>query len=75
MLLYAVLSVFCILDYFQTIALINVGYTELNPIVLRIIGEDNDWNKLLLFKVVMLALLGILLIADFLRSGQNKNLP
>lgn len=34
LLLYITLSIFCIIDYFQTVALIKVGFTKLNLLVL-----------------------------------------
>lgn len=63
-LLYISLTIFCLIDHFQTVALIEVGFEELNPIVLWIIGENQDWNRLLIYKIVSLSLLGVLLIIN-----------
>jgi len=60
--MYAALSTYCILDYFQTIALIGVGYIEANPIVVLITGESESWERLLYIKVLLLFALGILLL-------------
>lgn len=70
--LYLALTVFCLIDHFQTVALIEVGFEELNPIVLWIIGEDQNWDRLLIYKVGSLSLLGLLLILNFhLKAEKN----
>lgn len=71
-LLYIALTVFCLIDHFQTVALIEVGFEELNPIVLWIIGEDQNWNCLLIYKTVSLGLLGLLLIINHRWKKNNK---
>lgn len=74
--LYITLTIFCLIDHFQTVALIEVGFEELNPIVLWVIGEDQNWNRLLIYKIVSLSILGLLLIFNFyLKAKKNdKNI-
>lgn len=57
--LYIALAAFCLVDHFQTKALIDVGYEEANPIVIWLI--HGNWDNLLIFKIGMLFMLGILL--------------
>ena len=71
-LLYLALTVFCLVDHFQTVALIEVEFEELNPIVLWIIGENQDWNRLLIYKLLSLELLGLLLLINFYLQAKEK---
>ena len=71
-LLYLALAVFCLIDHFQTVALIEVGFEELNPIVLWIIGGNQDWDRLLIYKITSLGLLGLLLIVNFYLQARRK---
>ena len=61
----------CILDYFQTVALIDAGYTEANPIVVWIVDQSGDWEYLLYIKIFWLSVLGILLAV---KGSENKHL-
>lgn len=69
-LLYVVVYVFCILDYFHTTTLISVGLTETNPIVLYIVNDGKDWINLLIFKLALLTVLGVGLIF-YLKKGEK----
>jgi len=70
-LMYIALCVYCILDYFQTVALISAGYTEANPIVVWIVNQSGDWEYLLYIKIFWLSVLGVLLA---IKGSKNKNL-
>lgn len=63
--LYITLTIFCLIDHFQTVALIEIGFEELNPIVLWIIDENQDYDRLLIYKIISLSILGLLLILNF----------
>jgi len=62
------LAVFSLMDHFQTIALIELGYEEVNPIVLAIVGQDKNWDNLLIVKVSLLILCGALLIINYYKK-------
>ena len=49
-LMYLTLSVFCVLDYFSTKALLEFGYTEANPILLLLINSGTDFEHTLYIK-------------------------
>jgi len=69
--LYGCLFIFCLFDYYQTVALIRCGYTEANPIVIWIIQNEN-WKLLLGYKLFMLILLGVLLLVNQLKNRRVK---
>lgn len=74
--LYLGLAVYSILDYFHTVTLIKLGFQEANPIVLWLIGPDEQWLRLLIAKVLLLTLVGILLIIKQIRDCKNsKGVP
>lgn len=64
LLLLFVLGVFSIVDYYQTVALIECGYSEANPVVLALTGGGTHWNNLLIIKVGMVVFVGILLVIN-----------
>jgi len=64
--LYIAIWPYCILDFYHTRALIEYGLTEMNPFVRFIIGPEQSWPNLLAYKIFMLTILGIALIADYL---------
>ena len=70
-LMYITLCIYCILDYFQTVALISAGYVEANPIVVWIVNQSGDWEYLLYIKIFWLSILGILLAV---KGRDNENL-
>ena len=70
--LYTLLCIYCILDYYHTIALVSFGMEEINPIVLWIIGPDYNWRYLLYTKVVSLAVLGALLIIKQVKDKTGR---
>lgn len=59
--MYAVLSIYCLLDYFLTIQLAQVGGIEINPVIIWIIGENENWMNVFYAKSLVLILIGILL--------------
>jgi len=71
MLLLITVGIFSIVDHLQTVALINCGYTEANPIVLWIIGNEMNWNDLLIVKVSLIVLCGTLLIINYYKKRRN----
>jgi len=70
-LMYITLCIYCILDYFQTVVLVNAGYTEANPVVVWIVSTTGSWEYLLYIKIFWLSVLGVLLA---IKGGENKNL-
>ena len=58
---FVALAAFVMVDHFQTVALIQAGYEEANPIVLWIIGEKMNWLNLFGFKTTMLMIVAALL--------------
>lgn len=63
-LLFFTMSIYFILDYFHTRALIDYGLKELNPFVLFIIGKSFHWQNLLFLKILLITILGIFLLID-----------
>jgi len=59
--LYLALSAFCILDHFHTVALIESGAEELNPVVLWIIGNNKNWINLFYYKLTLVLFIGFML--------------
>jgi len=60
--LYTALSIYCILDYFLSAALFKLGYDELNPFMLWMMGPNKNVLNILYFKVIMLAVAGFLIV-------------
>ena len=60
--LYICLVPFVVVDHYQTKALVEFGLEEANPVVLWLIGESQNWDALLYYKVVALSILGLLLL-------------
>lgn len=69
-LLYICLVPYVLVDHFQTVALIELGYEELNPFVLWVIGTDQTWDYILIVKVALLTTLGLSLL--YLQIKNNK---
>lgn len=63
-LLFFTMSVYFLLDYFHSVALISVGYEEANPLVLYLIGDNQNWERLLFLKIGLIIVLGIFLLVD-----------
>jgi len=60
--LFIVLSIYSILDYYLSTSLFKLGFDELNPIMLWIIGAENKFINILYFKILTLSIVGFLLI-------------
>jgi uncharacterized membrane protein len=69
-LLFGTLSIYSILDYTQTLALIQCGYKEVNPIVLYLIGPNENWIVLLTFKIAFLVWLGTCMVIQHFKEGK-----
>lgn len=69
-LLYICLVPYVLVDHFQTVALIELGYEELNPFVLWVIGTNQTWDYILIVKVALLTILGLSLF--YLQIKNNK---
>ena len=67
MLLFA-LGVYTVVDHLQTVALVNVGYGEANPVVLFLIGDNMQWDNLLVVKIGLVVFCGLLIIANDVRK-------
>ena len=70
-LLFFAMAVFCLMDYFQTVALIELGYTELNPIVMFIVNDGANWNNLLILKIVLLTMCETFLITNYYQKRRK----
>lgn len=66
------LCVYSILDYYQTISLLECGMEEVNPVVLWIIGPNMNWKLLLTAKIVFLILLGLLLVTEYIQKRRTQ---
>ncbi len=61
--MYVTIYIYNILDGYQTILLLNLGATEINPVINYFIKlTDNNYNVIYLVKSGVLMILGILLI-------------
>lgn len=58
------------LDAYQTILLINLGATEINPLMNFVIEKTGTLNSIWVVKISIFAVLGALLIAYF-KKGMN----
>jgi hypothetical protein len=68
-LMYIVLSIYCMLDYFLTVALIQTGCIEINPVIIWLIGKDKNWINIFYTKGSLLILLGVLLFIYLRKKG------
>jgi len=59
--LYITLSIYCLLDYFLSAALFKLGYDELNPFMLWMMGPNKNVLNILYFKIAMLSIAGFLI--------------
>ena len=65
------LCIYSILDYYQTVSLLKCGMEEINPIVLWLIGPDENWELLLAAKIAFLVMVAILLFVDYINSRER----
>jgi hypothetical protein len=68
-LMYIALSIYCMLDYFLTVALIQTGGIEINPVIIWLIGKDKNWINVFYTKGSLLILLGVLLFIYLRKKG------
>jgi hypothetical protein len=69
--LIAVVCIYSMLDYFQTLSLLECGHQEINPIVLWLIGSNENWTILLVCKIGFLVLLGITVILQHFKRNKK----
>ena len=70
-LLFFALAVFCLVDHFQTVALIDVGYAEWNPVVLFITNNGANWINLFIVKVGLLVLCEMFLLINYYQKRRK----
>jgi len=68
--MFIALSIYSMLDYYQTLSLIQFGHKEINPVVLWLIGPSENWTILLACKIGFLALLGITLVLQHIKKKE-----
>lgn len=59
--LFLCVCAYSILDYYQTVALLESGATELNPLVKLVIDINGDLKNILYFKVTGLTFAAVVL--------------
>jgi hypothetical protein len=69
--MFIALSVYSMLDYYQTLSLIQFGHEEINPVVLWLIGPNENWTILLVCKISFLALLGTTIVLQHIKKKRR----
>jgi uncharacterized membrane protein len=69
--LLAALALYSMLDYYQTLSLLECGHEEINPVVLWLIGPDENWLILLACKIGFLILLATTVILQHIKKKKE----
>ncbi len=71
-LLYVALSIYCLLDAYQTKLLLDLGAYEMNPMLAWIMEASGTWLSMLFVKIILLITLGFLLLMQNYKGGDLK---
>ncbi|KKM84105.1 hypothetical protein LCGC14_1302530 [marine sediment metagenome] len=61
-LLYIALFFYCMVDFYQTKLLLELGAYEMNPLLRWMAGITGTWFSVAIFKVGLLTVLGVFLL-------------